>query len=89
MSNKDGSQVSYQTLQRTKVNFEKLLGQRVSKKRNCDTFESSSLSIFSCLCISLLCYIFVSCSEQIFLFHPVLVAISFSVILIDFVKQLL
>ena len=51
MSNKDGSQVSYQTLQRTEMNFEKLLGQLVFKKRSCDTFESSSLPICSCLCI--------------------------------------
>ena len=45
----------YQTIQTTKMNFEKLLGEQVFKNHNCNSFQSpSSLSMRVSFCISML-----------------------------------
>ena len=52
VSNKHVSHAVFQTLQRTKTNFEKLLGLQVFKNHNCSPFQSSSsLSIGDSFCI--------------------------------------
>ena len=50
VSNKHVSYAVFQTLQRTKTNFEKLLGLQVFKNHNCSRFQSSSF-VFAVLFI--------------------------------------
>ena len=60
------SPVSYETLQTTKMNFEKLLSLQVFKNHNRNPFQSfSSLSIRALVCICCVIYTFFSCFERL------------------------
>ena len=75
VSNKHVSHAVFQTLQRTKTNFEKLLSLQVFKNHNCSPFQSSSsLSIRDSFCICcVIKYLLLLFWAVIFMFYQKLI----------------